>query len=705
MKKTIITFLSAMLMLVFIGQLSAQVPQAFNYQAVARDASGNLLISQAVGLRLSVHQGSSSGTIVYSESHSTTTNQFGLFTISLGQGTVITGTFSAIAWSSGNYWLQVEMDPAGGSVYTNMGTSQLLTVPFAMYAANAGTSGTTGPTGPTGPAGAIGATGATGTGTTGATGATGPTGTGMGPTGPTGPTGVAGSNGATGGNGATGPAGVTGANGTNGATGAAGPTGTAGANGATGAAGATGATGPTGTASQTLTQTLALGNSAGTYNINMNGMSITNANIFSLGSSNANYFDLYWGHIRDFNGSHGIDGQVLTVHGTSPNTFVQWDTPSTLPTGTSGQTLRHDGTNWIATSNLFNNGTKIGVGTSTPLGALQVYNTSENTQLLVGGATTAFNATDANVGNAGGILLHSALIAGTGNECNIVAAGTDAGNYSSYLNFWTRPSGAGTDPVKRMTITKAGIVAIGTATPTGSTKLHVASTNRYAGYFTTDSADYTAHAVHAEYTNTGTNDGIAVYGKSNAANWYGYGGFFESKFTGVEGTASNTSTNSVFGVSGYASSTAAAPVYGVYGYASTTGGTAYGLYCSGNGAYTGTWTLASDEKFKKDVTNYSSALDNVLKLRPVTYNMKTEEYPFMGFASGTQIGFIAQEMEKVFPALVENSVHPGEAKEDANIEYKGINYIGLIPVLVKAMQEQQAEIEILKDEIKILKSK
>lgn len=175
MKKTILTFLSVLMMLVFISQLNAQVPQAFNYQAVARNASGNLIATQAIGLKLIIHQGSASGTTVYSETHSPTTNQFGLFTVSLGQGTVVTGTFASIVWSSGNYWLEAQMDPAGGAAYASMGASQLLSVPFAMYASNAGTSGVTGATGPIGPTGAAGTNGTNGTnGATGATGATGP---------------------------------------------------------------------------------------------------------------------------------------------------------------------------------------------------------------------------------------------------------------------------------------------------------------------------------------------------------------------------------------------------------------------------------------------------------------------------------------------------------------------------------------------------
>lgn len=92
-----------------------------------------------------------------------------------------------------------------------------------------------------------------------------------------------------------------------------------------------------------------------------------------------------------------------------------------------------------------------------------------------------------------------------------------------------------------------------------------------------------------------------------------------------------------------------------------------------------------------------------MKLRPVTYEMKTEEYPFMNFEKGTQIGFIAQEMEPIFPSLVVSGAHPGENENDPFIEYKGINYIGLTPILVKSIQEQQNIIEEQNEKIESLK--
>ena len=144
MKRTIFTFLSTLILMVLINQAIAQVPQGFNYQAVARNSVGVLIQGTTLGIKLSIHQGSATGTVVYSERQTPATNQFGLFTVTVGQGTFLSGNaFNTLNWSTGNYWLEVEMDVTGGSTYTTMGTSQLLTVPYALYADKVGTAGYT----------------------------------------------------------------------------------------------------------------------------------------------------------------------------------------------------------------------------------------------------------------------------------------------------------------------------------------------------------------------------------------------------------------------------------------------------------------------------------------------------------------------------------------------------------------------------------
>jgi uncharacterized protein (TIGR02145 family) len=136
-------------LLTFNFLLQAQPPLRFSYQSIIRNPAGQALQNQSVGIRLSLLQGSESGTAVYVETHSATTNTSGLVTLQVGGGTVVSGSIASINWASGPYFIKTETDPEGGSNYTISGTSQLLSVPFALYSAN----GTTGPQGPAGPNG------------------------------------------------------------------------------------------------------------------------------------------------------------------------------------------------------------------------------------------------------------------------------------------------------------------------------------------------------------------------------------------------------------------------------------------------------------------------------------------------------------------------------------------------------------------------
>lgn len=144
MKKIFTTF--AMLLVVVI---LAQSPEKMSYQTVIRNASNTLVINQTVGVKISLLQGSATGSSVYAETHTITTNANGLASLQIGGGTVVSGTFSSIDWANGPYFIKTETDPSGGTNYTLTGTSQLLSVPYALYAKAAGSS-TPGPQGPSG---------------------------------------------------------------------------------------------------------------------------------------------------------------------------------------------------------------------------------------------------------------------------------------------------------------------------------------------------------------------------------------------------------------------------------------------------------------------------------------------------------------------------------------------------------------------------
>lgn len=127
-----------LLALIFSLGAFAQAPNKFSYQAVVRDASSQLVVSTQVGVKISILQGSVTGSPVYVETSSPSTNVNGLFSIQIGNGTVVSGDFSLISWSNSPYFIKSEIDPAGGTDYTIEAVSELLSVPYALYADSAG---------------------------------------------------------------------------------------------------------------------------------------------------------------------------------------------------------------------------------------------------------------------------------------------------------------------------------------------------------------------------------------------------------------------------------------------------------------------------------------------------------------------------------------------------------------------------------------
>ena len=137
----------------------AQAPQGINYQAVIRNPNGSTVNNSNVGLRFNILQGDPSGSVVYSESFTETTTNIGLVNVVVGDGTVLLGNFSSINWGEGPYYLEVAADASGGSNYVVMGTQQMMSVPYALYAENSGTPGPQGAQGEQGPQGPQGTTG------------------------------------------------------------------------------------------------------------------------------------------------------------------------------------------------------------------------------------------------------------------------------------------------------------------------------------------------------------------------------------------------------------------------------------------------------------------------------------------------------------------------------------------------------------------
>jgi hypothetical protein len=222
----------AILINLFIGSINAQSPKGMSYQAVIRSSNGELVRSKPIGMRVSILKGNELGQEIFKEIYNPNpeANENGLVSLIIGSGIPLIANFSEITWTDGPYFIKVETDPNGGTNYSIIGVSQLLSVPFAFYAEKAGSGvpgpkGDPGPVGPVGPQGSIGLTGPAGPqgpagepssvpGPQGAVGPTGPQGPqgATGPVGPQGPEGPAGPQGPVGSQGEPGPAGPQGDN-------------------------------------------------------------------------------------------------------------------------------------------------------------------------------------------------------------------------------------------------------------------------------------------------------------------------------------------------------------------------------------------------------------------------------------------------------------------------------------------------------------
>lgn len=217
------------ILFLWLGVAAQSSLAGINYQAVARNTDGTVLAEKNIRVRLSVIGGSATGDVQYREAHELLTNKLGLFTLRIGQGQVDQGTFAAIPWQDANQYLKVEVALDGG-MFADLGTTQLMSVPFALYAASGG--GTPGATGPQGPAGLQGPAGPQG-----------PKGEKGDPNGPPGPQGEQGEKGDVG---AQGPQGIAGPQGVAGPQGPSGPQGEQGDPGEQGPQGPTGPQGPQG---------------------------------------------------------------------------------------------------------------------------------------------------------------------------------------------------------------------------------------------------------------------------------------------------------------------------------------------------------------------------------------------------------------------------------------------------------------------------
>lgn len=360
----------------------------------------------------------------------------------------------------------------------------------------------------------------------------------------------------------------------------------------------------------------------------------------------------------------------------------------------------------IKDSQIFDNGNNVGIGTNAPQTKLTLRSNSTNDGLrILQGGTTA-----AAVG----------LFQGSPGGHNWALFSMGSGNFQGAGNFSIYDYTMGRD---RFFITGTGDVGVDTFQP--AAKLNVMDLNyggngsspRRSGLFQlSSSVTPVLQGVRSEVTNlnglaqnnsTGLFTSVSTPNLSGNGSSYNYGVYGtvtgghnnEGVHVDVSSTASSAAnigvlanasgTGGSFNVGGYFYGTGGPSSYGVYAHGSAWAGFFLGSTFVQGGTYQG-----SDARIKRDIRTLDGALEKLSALRPTTYRFRTDEFPDLFLSDEPQTGFIAQELERVFPELVKTAIiHPPPAEQGAPArevtEIKSVNYTGLIPVLVGAVQEQQ----------------
>jgi hypothetical protein len=209
------------------------------------------------------------------------------------------------------------------------------------------------------------------------------------------------------------------------------------------------------------------------------------------------------------------------------------------------------------------------------------------------------------------------------------------------------------------------------------------------------------YVLHSQNTSTVQQDRVAVTGISTPAPYYGIGGKFEGGYQGVVGNATLTGSGARYG--GSFQAFGGGSNYGIYSYAS--GGTAWAGFFSGNVYVSGTVTQASDAKLKMNIQALpDGTLDLILKLKPKSYRFRQGAMSKLSLPDGDQIGLLAQDVATVVPGIVKEISVPSDDRNKAEEKVLSVDYLKLIPLLIKAVQEQQTQINALKAQIAALSS-
>lgn len=683
--------------LLFAADVIAQVPQGFNFQAVARDAGGDPIINTELGVRVTVLQGTEEGTAVYTEVQSPTTSAVGSFQIVIGEGTS-EGDFGSIDWSADNYYVKLEVDPAGGEEYEELGTTRLLSVPYALLAKDV-----------------VNGSGS-GSGT---------------------PLELSGTNGNMNVN-----IGNTGINNNYGFLELGDDNGDALAR----------LEIPHDSSGSVGFGRLRLTNKNGNYvRLFPNNLYFDNSNIETVaplgwfgtigGNSGFSQLLAYNAETSEYQGG------ILTGHWPGQPTIMMEDgseTPLVILEAQKHEdrnigvlTLRGtDGTEFSITSDgidgsssgsatQYNLNTSEGdtsfsinaEGSGSILGALQVRSQTDGSNRGVDSRVFSSAGNEASQLGVYGRVEGS----GTGNHFGVygLARGDEGVSGSRYGTFgWAESSGRynfGLQAVARG-VGSGEIVAIGDEQDGFFGSFNIGGGFYPSGNINGNTGiDVAVSGSEGERINiggefrvfteaAGGNTGVNVFAKGSQKENIGFFGVIDGQGVSNRGMILHVN-NGTSNIGLDINADTAAILNGF-------------TEINGDLKVNGTITETSDRNLKENIQPLQNGLNTIMKLNPATYNFRGNgEYKGLKLSTGLHYGLIAQEVEEVLPSLVSNNFHSykevmstssgpdatSETEATKTMEYKTMNYTELIPVLIKGMQEQQELIKELQKEIEELK--